>query len=219
MVAGMQEVLIDLENGALISRRVREQVEERALQYQVETTYQVRAMAYSTSSDSTLFALPAGLHEVKELPPWTLSAFRKKLTGKPAPELSVADIQSRPLALEAFKGKIVLLDFWTTWCPPCRADAPALDKLFRKYGDHDLMIIGVSVNEDKPVVEKYLKAHPHAFPTVLSSENEIPPPYQVSAFPTYVVIDRDGTVTAAVDGDQGFSELRKLLRKAGLEVE
>ena len=77
--------------------------------------------------------------------------------------------------------------------------------------------MGISVNEERPVVTQFLKEHPHDFPIALTSENDIPRPYQIGLLPTYMVIQRDGTVASAVAGDQGFSELRKLLRKAGLE--
>ena len=131
----------------------------------------------------------------------------------------MTDLDGNPVVTESFKGKIVLLDFWATWCLPCRADAPALTRLYTRYSEHDLMIIGISVNESRDIVEKFLKEHPHVFPTVLSTENELPAIYRVNALPTYVVIDRNGTVTAAVDGDQGFQELTKLLRHAGLVVD
>ena len=81
------------------------------------------------------------------------------------------------------------------------------------------MIVGISVSEERGVVENYLKSHPHSFPVVLTSENELPRPYQIGVFPTYMVIDPDGTLTTAVDGDQGFGELRKFLQKAGMEAE
>jgi thiol-disulfide isomerase/thioredoxin len=164
-------------------------------------------MSYGKPADASLFKLPSDdMREVKELSRWNAGKIKKQLAGKPAPELTVTDIQGKPLMLSAFKGKTVLLDFWTTWCPPCRADAPALDKLYRKYGEQDLMIVGISVSEERPIVEKFLKEHPHSFPIVLTSENEMPRPYQIGVFPTYIVIDRDGTVAAAVEGDQGFSD-------------
>jgi hypothetical protein len=68
-------------------------------------------------------------------------------------------------------------------------------------------------------VEKFLKKHPDSFPVVLTTENEMPRPYQVGLFPTYLVIAPDGTLTTAVEGDQGFAELRKFLEKAGMETE
>ena len=75
------------------------------------------------------------------------------------------------------------------------------------------------MSEDREIVEKFLKQHPHSFPIVLTSENDMPRPYQIGVFPTYVVIGRDGNLAAAVQGDKGFSELRKLLKNAGLEAE
>jgi thiol-disulfide isomerase/thioredoxin len=177
-------------------------------------------MNYGTALDATLFNLPSkDMREVKELSRWDASKIKKQLAGKPAPELEAMDMEGHPVELAAFKGKTVLLDFWTTWCPPCRKDAPTLDKLYSKYGDRDLMIVGFSVSEDRPIVEKFLKEHPHSFPVVLTTENDMPRPYQIGVFPTYIVIDKDGTVASAVQGDQGFGELRKLLKKAGLELD
>jgi len=75
------------------------------------------------------------------------------------------------------------------------------------------------VSEERAVVERFLAEHPHAFPVVLTTENEMPRPFQIGVFPTYVIVDRDGNVAGAAQGDQGFGELRKLPRKGGLEVE
>jgi thiol-disulfide isomerase/thioredoxin len=177
-------------------------------------------MSYGAPADAAIFKLPSGdLREVKELSRWDAAKIKKQLSGKTAPELSLTDLKGKPVTLSSLKGKTVLLDFWTTWCAPCRADGPALEKLFRKYGEKDLMIIGISVSEEREMVEKFLNEHPHTYPIALTTENEMPLPYQISVFPTYIVIDRDGTVTAAVSGDKGFGDLRKLLKKAGLESE
>ena len=151
-------------------------------------------MSYGAAADANLFKVPAGLNEVKELSPWNAAKIRKEMGGKPAAELNLTDMQGKPLTLSSLRGKTVLLDFWTTWCPPCRADAPNLDKLSRKYGPQSLMIVGISVSEERDTVEKFLKEHPHSFPIALTTENEMPRPYQISAFPTYIVIEKDGVV-------------------------
>ena len=113
------------------------------------------------------------------------------------------------------KGKTVLLDFWTTWCPPCQADAPSIDKLNQQYGDKNLAIVGISMNEDREIVEKYLKKHPHSYPVVLSSENQMPRPYQISAFPTYLIIGPDGMLMTAEEGNKGFGKLQKTSKRLG----
>ena len=84
-----------------------------------------------------------------------------------------------------------MLDFWTTWCVACRADGPALDKLYAKYGGQNLEIIGISDSEDRAIVEKYLKEHPHAYPIVLTYENEMPRSFQIGVLPN-VYRDREG---------------------------
>jgi thiol-disulfide isomerase/thioredoxin len=216
---GVSRLAFDTETGVLIQSVTQEVIETSRINYEVDLTYSLKRMNYGTAPDESLFKLPEGLHEVKEFARWNAARIKKQLVGKPAPELEVTDMDGKPVSLSDFKGKTVLLDFWATWCPPCRADAPALDKLNRKYGEKDLAIVGVSVSEERDVVEKFLKSHPHGFPIVLTSENEMPRPYQIAIFPTYMVIAPDGTLTTAVEGDQGFAELRKFLEKAGMEVE
>jgi thiol-disulfide isomerase/thioredoxin len=217
---GIARMAIDSDNGMLVQSRIQEVIENPRSSYVMELTYSLKRMNYGTAPDPSLFSLPeSGVHEVKQLSSWNVSRIKKQLLGKPAPQLEVTDIQGNPVSLAGLKGKTILLDFWTTWCPPCRADAPSLDKLYSKYGGKDLIIIGISVNEEREIVEKFLKDHPHNFPVVLTSENEMPRPYQIGEFPTYMVIASDGTLTSAAEGDQGFGELRKFLKKAGLDTE
>jgi thiol-disulfide isomerase/thioredoxin len=217
---GTARLVLDVENGLILSIHTLEAIDNQRGGYQSETIYTLKRFGDGAAPEASLFKVPAAnLREVKQLSPWNAARIKKQLGGSPAPELTATDISGKPVVLSAFKGRTVLLDFFTTWCPPCRADAPALDKLFRKYGAQELMIVGVSVSEERAVVESFLKEHPHSFPVVLTTENEIPRPYEVGEFPTYIIIDRDGTVASAVEGDQGFSELQKLLKKAGLEVD
>jgi thiol-disulfide isomerase/thioredoxin len=220
MAEGSERILLDTETGLILSLRSTERIDNLSGSYRSETALGLTNANYGAIADAGLFRLPSDdMREVKELSKWDAPKIKKQMAGKAAPELVVTDIQGKPVALSSYKGKTVLLDFWTTWCPPCRQDGPALDKLYSKYGDKDLMIVGVSVSEEREIVEKFLKEHPHTFPVVLTTENEMPRPYQIGVFPTYIVIEKDGTVAAAAQGDQGFGELRAMLRKAGLEVD
>jgi thiol-disulfide isomerase/thioredoxin len=219
MTDGTTRVLIDTETGIWLQCRTVEVVEGAMSSYKLDLTYQVKQMSYGAAADAAVFNLPSGLKEVKELTPWNESRIKKQLAGKLAPELQVTDIQGKAISLAELKGKTVLLDFWTTWCPPCQADAPSINKLNQKYGDKNLAIVGISVSEEREIVEKYLKKHLHSYPVVLSSENEMPRPYQIGVFPTYLIISPDGTLITAEEGDKGFGKLRKELQKAGLETE
>jgi len=220
MLGGTKRLRLDTETGLLLTSRAVFTIDNQRGGYQTEVVYAAKRLSSSGPADASLFQPPSsGMKEVKELSRWNAAKMKKQLIGKPAPELTVNNLQGEPVALASFKGKTVLLDFWATWCPPCRADGPALDKLYKKYGQQELMILGISVNEDRAIVEKFLGEHPHAFPVVLTTENEMPRPYQIGIFPTYIVIDKDGNVSAAVEGDKGFGDLRGLLKKAGLETE
>lgn len=220
MIEGVTMLLADTQNGIVVSARTVTLMENSTSQYQSDTTFSLTRATMSNAPDEQAFKLPnETMKEVKELSDWDASRIKKQLAGKPAPELSVTDLKGKPVVLSELKGKTVLLDFWTTWCPPCRADAPALDKLQAKYGNKDLAIVGISVSEDRAIVEKFLSEHPHDFPVVLTSENEMPKAYQIGVFPTYIVIDPEGKLASAAEGDKGFGELRKMLKKAGLDVD
>jgi len=220
VLGGTARLVFDTETGLLVASRSLRNIQNQTSSYQADVAYTVQRSSSGVVPEAALFKLPsADMREVKELSRWTASKIKKQLAGKLAPELNAMDIQGKPVSLAAFKGKTVLLDFWTTWCPPCRADAPALDKLYQRYSEKELMIVGISVSEERAIVEKFLREHPHAFPVLLTTENEMPRPYQIGTFPTYIVIDPDGNLTAAVEGDQGFGELRKLLKKAGLDTD
>jgi len=217
---GSKRMMIDTETGLLLASRSAEITEDQVGGYQVISTCMMKQQNYGAAADASLFQLPSSdMHEVKELSKWNAARIKKELVGKNAPDLAVTDIQGKAVMLSAFKGKTVLLDFWTTWCPPCRADARALHSLYRKYGDNDLMIISISVSEDRDVVKTFLNEHPVDYPVVLTTENDMPRPYQIGVFPTYIIVEKDGTVAAAIEGDKGFTELRKLLKRAGLDTE
>ena len=220
VLEGNARSMFDMETGLLVASRMIEAIDTGRSAYQLDVTRILKRISYGAAPDVSLFKLPSSdLREVKELSKWDAAKMKKDLTGKEAPDLNVTDLKGKPVALSALKGRTVLLDFWTTWCPPCRADAPALDKLHQKYGNKELTIVGISVSEEREIVEKFLKEHPHDFPVVLTTENDMPRPYQVGLFPTYIVINQDGSFAAAVEGGKGFGDLRKLLKKAGMEIE
>jgi thiol-disulfide isomerase/thioredoxin/outer membrane lipoprotein-sorting protein len=168
--------------------------------------------------DEALFTFtpPPGAKEVKELKLFGATTSKPDLAGKPAPAFEVKSLAGETFSLAALKGKTVLLDFWATWCGPCRKSVPALEKISSEFKDSDLVILGVNTGEDREVVEQFLKKTPFQYPAVLSGESGILESYGVTAYPTFILIGRDGKIIANGVGFAGEDQLRQMIDKAGL---
>jgi len=168
-------------------------------------------------ADSLFTFVPApDAKEVKEFKLFGGGTPNVDLTGTIAPAFEVKGLDSRTYSLAGLKGKLVLLDFWATWCGPCRQSLPVLERLNEEYRDQGLVILGVDADEGREVVEAFLKKSPMAYPAVLSGESGILNAYQVGAYPTFVLIGRDGKVASHQIGFDGEAALRAMLEKAGL---
>lgn len=114
--------------------------------------------------------------------------------GSPAPEFRLADLSGRTASLADYKGKVVLVDFWATWCSSCEAELPDLKKVHALFPDTDFVLLAVSVDEAGPdVVARYAseKAMPYR---VLFADQATPKAYRVFGLPTKFLIARDGTI-------------------------
>ncbi len=218
---GVAAILIDSVTGLILRSQVQLAVDTGlGANYVWQTDYVLKRYTVSRAANADLFKLPStDFKEVKELSDWDAERIVKSLAGKPAPALDVRDMNGRTVSLASLKGKTVLLDFWTTWCPPCRADGPDLEKLHKKYGATQLAVVGISVNEERAIVENFLKRSPKSYPLALTTENDMPRAYQIGVFPTYIVIDENGNVSTAVEGVKGFGSLRRILKKSGMDVQ
>ena len=122
-----------------------------------------------------------------------------------APDFTLADISGKNVALTDFRGKVVLLEFWATWCPPCKASVPAMVALHNKYGQKGFSVIGVSIDTDSDALEKirqFAASNNISYPVLLAN-NATPKAYDVVSIPTSFLIGKDGKI---VDIFRGYSE-------------
>jgi thiol-disulfide isomerase/thioredoxin len=114
------------------------------------------------------------------------------LTGA-APDFTLKSNQGgQNLRLEDFRGQVVMLNFWASWCGPCRQEFPLMDEIYKKYEKLGFTILAVNVDENSDDANGFLEDVPVSFPVLYDNESRISELYQVDAMPTTVMIDRDG---------------------------
>lgn len=125
----------------------------------------------------------------------------------PAPLFDTPDISGQPLRLADQKGKVVLISLWATWCPPCRAEMPKLDHLYRERQQQGLVVFGLSA-EDADTQQKYVQQVPVSYP-LLTLQGNVPDFYRdVVRLPSFILIDRAGRLQVAPAGDQPFEKVQ-----------
>ena len=133
-------------------------------------------------------------------PPPTPSA-GPPAVGQAAPDFTLSDLNGKSFALSALRGKVVIVNFWATWCPPCRAEMPSMELLHRELGDEGLVLLAVNIEKDgRQTVSKFLATSPHSFPVLLDDQEEIQKRYGVYKFPESFVIRKDGVIDDKVVG-------------------
>lgn len=136
-----------------------------------------------------------------------------KLVGAAAPGFRLKDLGGTERELDAYKGKVVLLDFWATWCAPCRQELPHFEKLHRQLASKDVAILAVNVGEDQDTVADFIRKQKYTFPVLLAEEREVPNKYSVSAYPTLVVVNKAGRVADYLVGGRAESQLLAAIEK------
>ena len=137
---------------------------------------------------------------------------------EPAPRFTATTLDGEKFTNDSVKGKVVLLQFWATWCQYCRRDQPAVDSIVHDFPDK-LVVLAVDVGESKKKVRQYLQDSPRACKIVLTENTNLAAMYAAKSFPLYVVIDKDGNIAGTQHGAGGEGSLRQLLKKAGLDLE
>jgi thiol-disulfide isomerase/thioredoxin len=135
---------------------------------------------------------------------------------EPAPRFNAKTTAGEKFTNDSLKGQVVLLQFWTTWCPYCRREQPLLDSLDQEFRDKGLVVLAVDVNESKKTVKKYLQENPRSCRIVLTDDTNLAAMYAANSYPIYVVIDREGNIVAIQHGARGERPLRSLLARVGL---
>jgi thiol-disulfide isomerase/thioredoxin len=132
------------------------------------------------------------------------------------PHFTARTLDGERITSESVKGNVVLIDFWATWCPPCKSDAPAVEKLRAEFEKDGLLVLAVNMGEPRRKVKKYLEASPRASKVILAEDTTLAAICDANVYPLYTLVNRDGRIAGVQRGAGGERALRRLLAKAGL---
>lgn len=116
--------------------------------------------------------------------------------GAPAPNFIAQGLDHEPHTLSDYQGKVVILNFWATWCRPCRAEMPAMQALYEQYHDQGLELLALNANEDPATVEAFVEEYGLTFTILQDIGFEVSELYEVEAYPSTYFIDRRGRIQA-----------------------
>ena len=137
----------------------------------------------------------------------------------PAPQFTLPSKAGGDVSLAQYKGQVVMLNFWASWCGPCRQEMPLLEDIYKKYNKLGFTLIGVNVEPDSNAANNWLKQTPVTFPVLYDRESKVSQAFAVSGMPTTVIIDRKGNVryrhVSYKPGDEGeyLNTIRAMIRE------
>jgi thiol-disulfide isomerase/thioredoxin/outer membrane lipoprotein-sorting protein len=181
----------------------------------VKATLTFKQADIAAVPENDLFAFTPPEKSV-ELQTLNLPGERPNLTGRVAQDFTLKTLDGAKITLSELRGKVVLLDFWATWCPPCRKELPSIEKLNREYKDKGLIVLGID-DEDIGTVKGFLKKNEYSLPVLIDVKREVHRMYGARAIPTVIVIDAGGVIQAHYIGGRSEDELVAAVRTAGLQ--
>ncbi len=123
--------------------------------------------------------------------------------GKPAPNFALTDLNGKKVSLSEYKGKVVILNFWATFCGPCKEEMPSLNNLFISFKKDGLIVLAVSTDDSEKPVQSFIKAKGITFTVLIDKDQQVFfDRYAVLGLPTTYIIDRDGIIREKILGDR-----------------
>jgi thiol-disulfide isomerase/thioredoxin len=124
-------------------------------------------------------------------------------------DFTLPDLNGKEISLGSLKGKKVMLNFFATWCPPCKAEMPDMEKLYQETKNSDFVILAVNLGEDADVVKDFMKKNNYNFPVLLDLKGTVADKYSISAIPTTYFLDKEGNIVPFSDISLGKTVTRK----------
>lgn len=210
---GQHTVWVDKNTHLVLQRKSSARVRAGNGVLGIETAVKVKTLKLNQEVATNTFAFTAP-------PKWTEAEFvllpgeeGLSLANQPAVGFALKNLEGDTVSLNALQGKVVVLDFWATWCPPCRRTMPHLERLSTELKEQGVAVVGVSA-EETGVVKSYIKKQNFTFPILLDAKREVNRRYGIRAIPTTLVIDRQGVIRSHFVGAPSEERLRQAVTAA-----
>ncbi len=131
--------------------------------------------------------------------------------GEKAPNFELSTLDGKTVQLSDYKGKAILLNFWGTWCEPCRTEMPALQKAYEKYHKDSFVVLSVNIAETDVAVSSFANQYGLDFPILMDRNRDITRLYQVGSIPSTFFIDKDGKISKKVEGSLHLNQLHEYI--------
>ncbi|RPI86283.1 MAG: TlpA family protein disulfide reductase [Chloroflexi bacterium] len=127
----------------------------------------------------------------------------------PAPEINLVDLEGNSVSLEDYLGKTVMVNNWATWCPPCKAEMPDLDRYYQTHKDEDFILIGIEAGDTEANVSSFVQSYGINFPIWLDAKQEAVQAFRNNGLPNSYIIDTSGTIRIVWNGAVTLKQLEK----------
>ncbi|RUS45697.1 redoxin domain-containing protein [Cohnella sp. AR92] len=135
--------------------------------------------------------------------------------GQLAPDFQLSDRAGNPVRLSDFRGRTVFVNFWATWCPPCKAEMPHMQRVYEEYKEQDVVILSVNLTTTEKkaaAVDHFVSEYGLTFPVVLDADGTVKQLYQVTAYPTTYVLDKQGIIRNKFTGAINDETMKQVIR-------
>ena len=134
--------------------------------------------------------------------------------GNLAPDFQLSNLEGQSISLSDFRGSPVLINFWATWCPPCREEMPFIQEIYEEWLDKRLVLLAVDIGESPDTVESFMQSYNLSFPVLLDTNQDVALEYNIRYIPTTFLIDEDGIIQVVkVGAFSSTAEIEKNLSK------
>jgi thiol-disulfide isomerase/thioredoxin len=165
----------------------------------------------TTENDTTISPTSGAKLNDTAASPTPVPVENNTVTLEKTEDFTLVDIDGNEVSLSDFMGKKVFLNFWATWCPPCKAEMPEIEKIYQETKDSDLVILSVEIGESNDTVKEFLADKDYNFKVLLDLDQSVATTYGISAIPTSFFIDEEGNIISKRVGGMSYDEMNEYI--------